>query len=287
MEKEDKNTSYKWLAIGVAGVAVFAIGAYSWRFWAWYPSKDPENWANFATYLSGTVGVSAVVATLMAFIITLRQQQKLIDSQDQMLKEQKIQISQTKTQIIEEKDRRSIELAYDNVKNILPVMISSLDASVRQLIVPTEYMNAAIRDNFVEADIGVCERNELYANPNRLLHPALIRSVEDAEGMQNFIETIMRPCLRIYDFLFSQLAASPDLYKIVDCYLDERFHGGYHNAQFYMLCVMAYKSGVYDLGFCIKASKYMFVQTDFDDAEIHLRNWFRLGELIREAKRDG
>lgn len=84
-----KKHSYWALAIAVLIVAVVAVGAYAWNFRELSISTDTGKWADFATYLSGTVGVAAVVATLLAFVITLRQQQKLVDSQEKVVSLQK------------------------------------------------------------------------------------------------------------------------------------------------------------------------------------------------------
>jgi len=115
-----KKHSYWALAGGVLLVAIAAIGFYAWHFRELKLSTDTGDWADFATYLSGTVGVAAVVATLFAFVITLRQQQKLIDSQDNQLKV-------AKSQLLEEEKRRRKELAYNCAINIVPSIAIKLE----------------------------------------------------------------------------------------------------------------------------------------------------------------
>lgn len=90
-------------------------------------SEKPEDWANFATYISGTVGVSAVVATLVAFVITLRQQQALIDSQDEMIEKQEQQLDLARQQLDGEERRRQVELAYNCAVNIIPPVVKELE----------------------------------------------------------------------------------------------------------------------------------------------------------------
>ncbi|MBL1266257.1 MAG: hypothetical protein COA87_000535 [Halomonas sp.] len=90
----------------VGGVAAFF---YINQFGANGFSKKSEDWANFATYISGTVGVAAVVATLIAFVITLRQQQDLVESQRVMLEKQKEQLKieyEKKLQVVVENEKR-------------------------------------------------------------------------------------------------------------------------------------------------------------------------------------
>lgn len=115
MLKWIKKHSYWSLAIAVLIVAVVAVGAYAWNFRELPISTDTGKWADFATYLSGTVGVAAVVATLVAFIITLRQQQALIKSQDALIEKQDQQISQNE-QLLEMERAYSLESREDKLK---------------------------------------------------------------------------------------------------------------------------------------------------------------------------
>lgn len=115
-----KKHSYWVLAIAVLIVAVVAVGAYAWNFRELSISTDSGKWADFATYLSGTVGVAAVVATLMAFVVTLRQQQKLVDSQDEMLKKQQTQIELAHKQLDEEVRRKEVEFSHSRAINVFP-----------------------------------------------------------------------------------------------------------------------------------------------------------------------
>jgi hypothetical protein len=77
-------------------VATITIAAYVLSFWDRPLSHKTEDWASFATYLSGTMGVAAVVATLIAFVFTLRQQNSLIDNQHELLINQEKQLEQSK-----------------------------------------------------------------------------------------------------------------------------------------------------------------------------------------------
>lgn len=162
MKKEEKKAGYLWLAGGVGFVAVVACGFYIYQFGNNGLSPKSEDWANFATYISGTVGVAAVVATLIAFVITLRQQKRLIDSQDKMIAKQKKQIKLTKKQLSNEKLSREVEFAYQASLNIFPVLLKSIDkrlvrgsidfydnesGSFRLFINPLEYDSGGFIDN--------------------------------------------------------------------------------------------------------------------------------------------
>lgn len=113
-----KKHIYWALALAVLIVAIVAVGGYAWNFRELAISTDTGKWADFATYLSGTVGVAAVVATLMAFVITLRQQKRLIDSQDEMLEQQDRQIVEA------ERHQRKLE-AYSRAEIFFPVMLEA------------------------------------------------------------------------------------------------------------------------------------------------------------------
>ncbi|AQU84920.1 MULTISPECIES: hypothetical protein [unclassified Halomonas] len=117
----------KGLIFGFAVIAAVAIGAYTFQFWGWPLSRNPSDWAHFATYLSGTVGVTAVVATLIVLVRTLGQQQALIDSQSKMLEKQEGQLKLTQQQVDGEESRRQVELAYNCAINIVPTMINELE----------------------------------------------------------------------------------------------------------------------------------------------------------------
>lgn len=83
-------------------------------------SKNTGDWANFATYISGTLGVAAVVATLAAFMITIKQQQALI-------RQQKIQIEQAD----KHQDRLS---AYQRASELLPSALKVLDTHLHSYL---------------------------------------------------------------------------------------------------------------------------------------------------------
>lgn len=124
-EPQNLNGIHKKLLFGVLFITIVAIGAYVTQFWGWPLSTKPSDWAHFATYLSGTVGVAAVVATLRALLKTLEQQQAMILSQEK-------QIKKTEDQIVSEKKYREIERAYQMTMNILPHLIKDVGRSFKE-----------------------------------------------------------------------------------------------------------------------------------------------------------
>lgn len=121
------RSKYGLIVVWVVVLTSIFLGAYFLKFGNWPTSNDPGDWAEFATYLSGTVGVTAVVGTLFAFVVTLRQQQKLIDSQDKMIVKQERQIKVSETQLKNEKSSREVEFAYQASINIFPMLLKSIE----------------------------------------------------------------------------------------------------------------------------------------------------------------
>lgn len=267
-------------------VAIFAfifVAAYVLVFGSNPTSTDPEDWAYFATYLSGTVGVTAVLGTLYAVVRTLGQQQALIDSQKDMLEKQEQQLELTKIQLRSEKERREIEMAYDNVKNVLPVMINFLSSSVRQYKVPNDLILKMIHDNLVDRT-GLNGR-DLFKFPGRLMAPVVFSNSENIAQIESYVEKLMEPCLVIYETLFRNLIVTPELYGVVSCYLNKRFEGPYHDAYFYMTCVMAYKAGSKDLEFCSKAISLLNMKADFEGSKAPYVHWYEFGQRLSDAKK--
>lgn len=130
--KEKKHGLLSWLFKKIANEWVFGeaiiissgfIIAYAINFHGHGFSTQTEDWADFATYLSGTVGVTAVVATLIVLIRTLGQQDKLIKSQDEMLGEQRKQIENAERY-------NEVELAYKKVNEFFPVLLNNFNESL-------------------------------------------------------------------------------------------------------------------------------------------------------------
>ncbi|OAZ99749.1 hypothetical protein [Halomonas sp. G11] len=135
-DQTGKKYNYWPLVLPVMVTAIVAIGVYVNNFWGLPPSRKPSDWAAFATYVSGTVGVAAVVATLMAFVITLKQQKKLIDSQSDMIIKQEQQLDLTRQQLEGEERRRKVELVYNCAVNIIPPVVKELE---RQRVMRSDY----------------------------------------------------------------------------------------------------------------------------------------------------
>lgn len=261
-------------------VAIFAfifVAAYILVFGSNPTSTDPEDWAYFATYLSGTVGVTAVLGTLYAVVRTLGHQQELIDSQNEIIRDQKKLISFSEQQLQFEKRKREVDLAYDNIKSLLPMMIDYIEVSLNEMVMPTESMKVVIRDRGQGYSDYI--RKDLFEHANRITNFLNEDTVGDVESYANMT---LGPVIRTHLFLFQQLKVSPELFNVVDCQLDKRFARPLRSPGFYMLCVMAYYSGLGDDEFCEKGKRFLNMQTTFEGEDRKLVNWYELGVRIKK-----
>lgn len=97
------------LLISAAFIIFYAVNFHGYRL-----SLKTEDWAHFATYLSGTVGVTAVVATLIVLVRTLGQQNLLIKNQEEQLEQSKnlLKVENEKTKEIQlEKEKEKTYVA--------------------------------------------------------------------------------------------------------------------------------------------------------------------------------
>lgn len=113
-ERNEKAKSKRWILKKISdgaiitGVVIFTLlagGLYWWWFRAYEWSKDPSDWADLATYISGTIGVFVVASTLVVLVRTLDKQRDLIDSQNTMLEKQERQLEQSEEIIRIERDK--------------------------------------------------------------------------------------------------------------------------------------------------------------------------------------
>ncbi|MCE8002540.1 hypothetical protein [Billgrantia ethanolica] len=119
---------YWALVLGVVLVCGVAFGAYGIHFYGWPLSDDPKDWASFANYASGTAGVAILAATLLAFLVTLNQQNRLIEKQDKMIEQQERQLQEV------EIHQRKVE-AYSRAEKIFPTLLSSCISELGKSVV--------------------------------------------------------------------------------------------------------------------------------------------------------
>ncbi|MEG3080837.1 hypothetical protein R3F64_13315 [Halomonas sp. 5021] len=274
MDKEVKKVSYKWLAIGVGVTALIAVVAYIWNFWSWPPSQKPADWADFATYISGTVGVAAVVATLIAFVITLRQQNRLINSQGEMIDKQEEQLDVSKNQLALSRQKEKLEMVYRNSFQVLPIMVDALCAKSEKSF---PYYVSFDKDKGGECVVFF--QNLAYLGAARSIHnlgQALIGEEVTAKDVMLFVDDFYSEVKEIFEFSFKQVAESDDLYYVVDGFLKREVQVGV-DAWFYFKCYYAYRSGLNDFEFCEKAKKYLKLNDNFSG---YVHNWHVLGRNV-------
>lgn len=265
-----KRYSYWTLASGVLFVSVFAVGIYAWHFRQLSISKDTGNWADFATYLSGTVGVAAVVATLIAFVITLRQQQKLIESQDK-------QLNIATHQLALAQSKEAVERAYSNSLNILPLMVDSLiersnrefpEFSSNEFVEILNCVSLFRRISYIEA----------VQSPN-ILRMALENNTISSIDIDFFVNDFFSEVKDICFLAFKQIPYSPDVYYIFDNYFKKKIEGNV-DVRFFVRCYCAYKQGIEDSAFVDNASEFLNIESRNAGKEFE---WLGLGKQVKES----
>ncbi|MGQ7247194.1 hypothetical protein ACUN9Y_07635 [Halomonas sp. V046] len=123
----EKVLQYKFWIMLVLPPTLISLGAYTLRFHESEWSRETANWAHFSTYISGTVGVAIVFATLAALIKTLNQQSELIEQQDNMI------LLQKKQSNLQDKHQTKIE-AYSRVEKILPKIINARNMETHSIV---------------------------------------------------------------------------------------------------------------------------------------------------------
>lgn len=276
MFKWIKKHSYWALAIAVLIVAVIAIGAYAWNFRELAISTDTGKWADFATYLSGTVGVAAVVATLMAFVITLRQQQKLIDSQDKMIIKQNKQIKISKKQLKAEEMRRQIELAHNKAAVLFPPMFNDFVSYLGYHVSPFQEDDLLMDGLVQEFGIIAPKARDFISNPGKV--KVLIGRVE-VSSLCRFIYMNYKKAYSLLEFMMDCIDSDFLLEDYFDMYLDKEDDVA-EEYKFYFLCWHAYLVGLEreDVG---DAVLYLRMLPDYKGSRDELAQWQEIGELIK------
>lgn len=276
MEQEEKKPRYKWLAVMVGVVAAIAGGLYLYQFGSNGLSPKSEDWANFATYISGTVGVAAVVATLIAFVITLRQQKRLIDSQDEMLKEQRRQIVISEKQSNEVMRNNKIDLAFKSTSNFFDFYEREFNKGLQLTVLP--YQNDGDLYNKFCYNFDNEHRNviDLYHNPLRL---GEVFENSEIKPVLSYMKRVFKTVDSLYRFVCSQIELAPFLKDYFDIKLS--IDSSYDN-KFYIHCYQAYLIGVDD-----NLYKQGVVYLDLQDSyhgcgNDDLEKWQELGESIRK-----
>lgn len=267
----------KWLIGVVIAIAVMAIGFYVYRFWGKPLSADPGDWADFATYISGTVGVGAVVATLLAFVQTLGQQQALIESQDKMLDEQKNQIELTKIQNDELRKKHDIEVAYSNTKEVFPSLFSDFNFWLKDGVTTTLKSEDEFRfrlDSRAPAE-GSYVR---YVIEEPYFLAGLLDKTEKIK-IKNYLDRFFAPIERLYRFVCVQVskASALEVYYDVELWGKDDFE-----KKFVFHCYQAFLIGC-DNDLYHEGVLYLNLDSDYTDSHANFRGWQKLGYLLKEV----
>ena len=242
-------------------------------------SEKPEDWAHFATYISGTVGVAAVVATLLAFVITLRQQQDLVTSQRVMLAKQEDQIELIEQQLDEEQERRDIELAYNRSLNIFPALVDALKVDLKKEVYL--YEGESDLHNDISAVIKkMCfDISDLFDNK---INMSEVFFNYDKDLVFNFVERLFSNVEVVYVFVCENIRVSEDLKAFFDSYLNQEIGYG-EKLYIYLYFYHAYLLGC-------EQHKYAQFGVDFlnfPDSGSFLKDkekeWFDIGMYVRDV----
>jgi len=284
-KRQKKETKKQWLFSKITDDWIFGevllisgafIIVYAVNFHGRWFSPKTEDWAHFATYLSGTVGVTAVVATLIVLVRTLGQQQALIDSQDEMLTEQRRQIDQVEKQNRAFENSQKINLAYSSVKEISPALIKSFKGWPTSKIHPYQSTESTIYENFSGAfDYDGRGVLNIIKNPNVLI--CIFESCP-VDEIESFVERFFRPIEIVYKFACDQIEASDELsvyFEVEMMAVEIRGHGG----SFYFHCYQAFLLGKGD-SFALKGSDLLKLKSDYSQTDGILREWQKIGELV-------
>lgn len=268
-----KDHGYWALAIAVVMIAMVAIGAYIWNFKALPISSDTGKWADFATYLSGTVGVAAVVATLVAFVITLRQQSKLVDSQEYML------LDQRKNYILAER-KYEVEKAYQIANDIFPLMVKNIKISLGLL----HYVIFHDVGKGHGVPIMSSTMHEFFCLDEALFSKIKKQISSPVGNERQIIEEAFAGIGAAYKLVDECVSQSSDYVYFFDSWLAEDFGYGMPGV-FYFECIAAFYRGLGE-GEEFWISKLIGYKRTFgltgEYAKIFL--WQQLGEMLKENK---
>lgn len=273
------RSQYGLIVVWAVVIASVFFGAFFLKFGSWPTSDDPADWADFATYLSGTIGVTAVVGTLFAFVVTLSQQQKLIDSQDKMLKKQKKQIKINKIQLKEEEARRAVELAHNSAVMVFPILIERFKSELpRSMSVYEDEVDLFVdlRESFKKSDITY---DDFFFKSEILLD---VFKKHDVSVVSDVVERVFSCSDRIYSFSSKKMKIAPDLKEFFQAYMFEEVRFNNEICE-YIWCYHAFlmgrgKKDSFDLGV-----DYLDFSDNFDNASGFYIAWIEIGKMLENA----
>ncbi|WP_148266805.1 hypothetical protein [Chromohalobacter israelensis] len=230
-------------------VSAVAIGLYLYQFGGGELDSDSSVWADLGTYLSGTVGVAAVTFTLFALILTLKQQDAIIEAQD-------------------EESRRG--RAYENAIQIFPKILSSAHKDLQRHL---SFDPGCVRDIAALDHDGPITPESILRHPNRFrvlgeVSPNCLRSIVN--------QSIGHP-YRVTQFMVQQIHHAPELFDYFDCLLDEYRYWDCVEA------VYAYHVGSeQDDEFCYLVRSKLRMRLSYNDPVSVEGIWQRIGAKLNE-----
>ncbi|MBT2784804.1 MULTISPECIES: hypothetical protein [unclassified Halomonas] len=269
--KKRDNTN-KCLIVGVVVVSIVAICFYMGWVGISEPSPKPEDWANFATYLSGTVGVAAVVATLFAFVKTLGQQKDLLDSQEKQILLLSYQVEDSK-----------VNLSQLRAVNIFPEIIKNNNSKSHLLLRSIEGVYASnfkIKDSDIKEEVSF-DSLKIGALFYDLESVKVIDNLYDVHdrAINEIINYVMKGPKDVVDFCSDMISQDKYLYYYFDSEIirNKRFIDCYH--AYMMGCKMSDEERE---KFALIKSDEIFVSSMISTKEDGiLSRWYDIGEKSR------
>lgn len=137
-----------WPLVGfVLLTCLTSLGFYAWNFHGLRLSDNPGDWASFANYASGTVGVAILGATLLAFVVTLSQQAKMIKQQESHI-------------TISDKYQKRMA-AYSRAEKIFPILLEERRKELEENCFSFLKDRGALNDFFLDLPMNVSFRGLL------------------------------------------------------------------------------------------------------------------------------
>ncbi|WP_447928383.1 hypothetical protein [Vreelandella sp. EE27] len=252
------------------------ILAYAVNFHGHSLSSKTSDWADFATYLSGTVGVTAIVATLIVLIRTLGQQEKLIKSQDKMLKKQEKQIKVSKEQLKQEKKRRDIELAHNSAVKIFPTLIERFKSELNSYLTIYEDEFDVYQEIEESIDRFDGKVDDFFFNSMELYD---VFDMHDPKIASDIVNRMFSSVGMVYFFAVSHLKVTQDLTEFFYVYMHEDITA-ISKCYEYLTCYHAFLLGKGEKRLANLGTKYLGFPVSYEDSAIYYSNWFRIGELV-------
>lgn len=277
------RSQYGLIVVWAVVIASVFVGAFFLKFGSWPMSDDPGDWADFATYLSGTVGVTAVVGTLFAFVITLSQQKELVKSQNLMLQEQKREIDLSEEQLQEAKNKDERDMSYSNMRDVLPLMLKGFDRSLNLMFEPP--VGSCPRedlDTYIGDELRSYQLQYVVRGLGRL-HLRLSNGDVDKKEYESYINKVLGNSRHLTEFLVDNIRKNPALFYVADAMLSDRAGSGSWSYWQYIECYLAYGSGIdsdfQKNGYC----KVLHKKINYEHCEDStLEYLFKIGRLLRD-----